>query len=182
MHTKLLYTHLHKWHHVNKSPEPFDDMLIHPLEGFGYYFILWGPAFLFPQDVKYEGLLPILQFSVLSVCFNRFFFLLYLLPNGICGILDHCGINFDFGVYAARDHDLHHEKFNVNYAFPLPIMDILCGTYEGSYLGVRYIPTRKLRGRFGVETRDLLVSSVIKSAGIEKAKPRRSSKGRAVNQ
>lgn len=32
MHTKLLYSCCHKHHHAHKSPEPFDDMCIHPLE------------------------------------------------------------------------------------------------------------------------------------------------------
>jgi hypothetical protein len=32
-HTRFLYTRMHKVHHVNKSPEPFDDMMINPLEG-----------------------------------------------------------------------------------------------------------------------------------------------------
>lgn len=32
MHTKLLYSCCHKYHHAHKSPGPFDDMCIHPLE------------------------------------------------------------------------------------------------------------------------------------------------------
>ena len=32
MHTKLLYSTCHKHHHAHKSPGPFDDMCIHPLE------------------------------------------------------------------------------------------------------------------------------------------------------
>ena len=32
MHTKVLYSRCHKHHHAHKSPGPFDDMCIHPLE------------------------------------------------------------------------------------------------------------------------------------------------------
>lgn len=32
MHTRWCYRHMHKIHHSNKAPEPFDDMLIHPGE------------------------------------------------------------------------------------------------------------------------------------------------------
>ena len=34
-------------HHYYKSPQPFDDMYIHPLEALGYYLILYSPAFVF---------------------------------------------------------------------------------------------------------------------------------------
>ncbi|RYG50010.1 hypothetical protein EON66_12330 [archaeon] len=33
MHLPAVYRHLHKYHHANTAPEPFDDMLIHPFEG-----------------------------------------------------------------------------------------------------------------------------------------------------
>ena len=33
MHRRFCYRHLHKHHHFYTSPEPFDDMYIHPLEG-----------------------------------------------------------------------------------------------------------------------------------------------------
>jgi sterol desaturase/sphingolipid hydroxylase (fatty acid hydroxylase superfamily) len=35
MHLPVMYKRFHKIHHFYKSPEPFDDMLIHPLEAFG---------------------------------------------------------------------------------------------------------------------------------------------------
>jgi sterol desaturase/sphingolipid hydroxylase (fatty acid hydroxylase superfamily) len=58
---------------------------------------------------------------------------------GTCGVLDHCGISFDLSlslslprtkleVYGTSFHDLHHAKFNANYAFPFAAMDVLHGT------------------------------------------------------
>ena len=40
MHTKFCMRHFHKLHHSYTSPEPFDDLYIHPVEAFGYYLIL----------------------------------------------------------------------------------------------------------------------------------------------
>ena len=49
---------------------------------------------------------------------------------GLCGVLDHSGINIIIlGLYKTSDHDKHHSHFNVNYAFPFPLMDIIHGTY-----------------------------------------------------
>ena len=110
-HLPFFYRHFHKLHHFYKSPQPFDDLLIHPLEAFGYYLILYSPAFLVPQ-------------SVLS-------FLLYMAVMGVCGVLDHCGVDMRvLGLYDSREHDEHHRLFSFNFAFPFPFMDKLHGTYR----------------------------------------------------
>ena len=111
MHTKCCYKMMHKYHHANKSPEPFDDMYIHPLEAFGYYCILYS-------------------YPVVFEChFNAF--VTYMVIMGLCGVLDHSGIRVCIPyLYDTRDHDLHHERFDVNYAFPFPYMDILHNTWE----------------------------------------------------
>eukprot|EP01034_Spumella_vulgaris_P022735 gene22735-28893_t len=55
---------------------------------------------------------------------------------GLCGVLDHSGIKLNVpGVYNTVDHDNHHAKFEVNYSFPFPYMDLLHGTFEGEFLG-----------------------------------------------
>jgi sterol desaturase/sphingolipid hydroxylase (fatty acid hydroxylase superfamily) len=72
MHWRLLYAWAHKLHHANKAPEPFDDMLIHPLEAVGYYCILYSPPFLFRLHTHA--------------------FLAYMALMGTCGVLDHCGV------------------------------------------------------------------------------------------
>ena len=49
---------------------------------------------------------------------------------GLCGVLDHSGIIFYVpNLYDTRDHDVHHEKFDVNYAFPFIFMDVIHNTY-----------------------------------------------------
>jgi sterol desaturase/sphingolipid hydroxylase (fatty acid hydroxylase superfamily) len=87
--------------------------MIHPLEAFLYYCILYAPAFLLPAPLTMSPA----AFSV------------YMLLHGICGVLDHSGVRFDCGIYSSADHDLHHERFNCNYGFPVPWLDWLHGTY-----------------------------------------------------
>lgn len=121
MHTAWLYSHLHRIHHANRAPSPFDDMLIHPLEGFGYYCILYSPAFL--VNMHYSG------------------FFVYMSIMGLCGVIDHCGVSLSVpGLYDSVDHDNHHKLNIVNYAFPFPFMDILFGTYDGHFLGREFKP------------------------------------------
>ena len=49
-------------------------------------------------------------------------FALYMALHGVCGVLDHCGVDIRFGpIYSAADHDAHHQFFNVNYG-PMPCM------------------------------------------------------------
>lgn len=111
MHTEAFYKTCHKMHHHYKSPEVYDDMYIHPLEAIGYYCILYAPPFLFPITLPS--------------------FILYMVIMGLCGVCDHSGVKMCIkGVYSARDHDLHHELFNVNYSFPFIFMDVVHGTYR----------------------------------------------------
>lgn len=124
MHLKFFYVRFHKIHHYYKSPEPWDDMYIHPLEAFGYYCILYAPPFIMPMHyVAFIG---------------------YMIVMGICGVMDHSGIRFKVpGLYNTEDHDNHHLKFEVNYSFPFPHMDILHGTFDGEYCGVKFSCLRK---------------------------------------
>lgn len=125
MHTKAFYATFHKYHHFYKSPEPWDDMYIHPVEAFGYYCILYGPPFLF--TIHYTA------------------FLLYMVIMGICGVCDHSGIKFAIpGLYNTVDHDNHHLKFEVNYSFPFPYMDILHNTFDGEIFGYTFKPGKRL--------------------------------------
>lgn len=115
-HSKYLYPTFHKYHHFYKSPEPWDDMYIHPLEASGYYCILFGAPFLFR--------------------IHFYAFVIYMAIMGFCGVLDHSGVKLSVpGFYNTEDHDAHHSKFEVNYGFPFPFMDILHGTFSGDYLG-----------------------------------------------
>ena len=124
MHLKYFYATFHKHHHFYKAPEVWDDMYIHPVEAFGYYCILYSPPFLFHTHV--------------------YSFIVYMIIMGICGVLDHSGIKLHLPLlYNTEDHDLHHSKFNVNYCFPFPWMDIIHNTYEGSYLGFHFTTSKK---------------------------------------
>jgi len=116
MHTSVLYQRFHRFHHTYKSPQPFDDLFIHPLEACGYYAILFSPAVAFPE-------------------LHLASFLAYMALCGVFGVLDHSGIKLRLGsYYDTRAHDAHHEKgwgagFYLNLAFPFTVMDRLHGTY-----------------------------------------------------
>ena len=113
MHTDVLYKAMHKLHHVNKAPEPFDDFMIHPVEAMGYYCILYAPPFIFPTSLQS--------------------FVLYMIVCGVCGVADHSGVKLKFpGLYDSQDHDLHHSRTNVNYGFPFNYTDKLFGTYSSA--------------------------------------------------
>mmetsp|Transcript_1148 Transcript_1148/g.2090 ORF Transcript_1148/g.2090 Transcript_1148/m.2090 type:complete len:167 (+) Transcript_1148:112-612(+) len=110
MHWPSVYKRLHKLHHHYKAPQPFDDLFIHPVEGFGYYCILYSPVIALPR-------LPLGSFLV------------YMAIMGLCGVLDHCGVRIELkGIYSTMEHDAHHEHFSCNYAFPFVFMDVLHGT------------------------------------------------------
>jgi sterol desaturase/sphingolipid hydroxylase (fatty acid hydroxylase superfamily) len=115
MHHKFFYKRMHKYHHEYKSPVVYCDLFIHPLEAFGYYCILYSPAFAL-KDLPKES------------------FLLYMAILGVFGVLDHSGVDFRLPwflfSYEARFHDLHHKHFNVNYAFPFQWPDRIFGTLK----------------------------------------------------
>mmetsp|Transcript_13583 Transcript_13583/g.26835 ORF Transcript_13583/g.26835 Transcript_13583/m.26835 type:complete len:294 (+) Transcript_13583:170-1051(+) len=125
MHHRFFYARAHKLHHFYKSPEPFDDLYMHPVEAVGYYLILYSPPFTVP--------------------IHALGFALYMTVMGLCGVLDHAGVRMRVpGLYNTEDHDLHHSKFEVNYAFPHPLMDILHGTFSGTCMGISFpYPPRK---------------------------------------
>ncbi|RYG50009.1 fatty acid hydroxylase family protein [archaeon] len=86
---------------------------------FLYYCILYSPALVVPMHL--------------------YGFLAYMALMGVTGILDHCGVKFSLpGVYTTRDHDRHHEKFNVNYGFPFPWLDLAHGTFDGRFWGKEF--------------------------------------------
>jgi sterol desaturase/sphingolipid hydroxylase (fatty acid hydroxylase superfamily) len=85
-------------------------MYIHPLECFLYYCILYSPPFLFDMHL--------------------YAFIAYMMVMGVCGIMDHSGVPFSVPLlYNTVDHHLHHQRFEVNFGFPFPYLDVLHGTY-----------------------------------------------------
>lgn len=151
-----------KLHHLNRAPQPFDDLLIHPLEAFGYYCILFRsilPPFITTDaqsSVLYSN--SFFESRLVRSCarfiWSNFLFLLLLPSLIIVGVMDHSGIKFEIPyLYNTVDHgsqvirrfliswlssDKHHKSFNCNYSFPFPYFDILHGTYEGKYAGSNY--------------------------------------------
>ncbi|KDO28083.1 hypothetical protein SPRG_20243 [Saprolegnia parasitica CBS 223.65] len=110
LHTRAPYARVHKVHHYYKSPRPFDDMYMHPVEGMAYYWVLYGPPYVFAMHWQ--------SFSV------------YMALMGLFGLLDHSGIAVRMPlVYDTRDHELHHRRVNANYGFPFQYLDVLHGTY-----------------------------------------------------
>ena len=117
MHTPFFYARLHRYHHFYKAPQVFDDLMIHPVEAFGYYCILFSPAVLVRQHWAA--------------------FLAYMSLCGVFGILDHSGIAVTLlgrTVYDTRAHDVHHQKgfgpgVYVNLAFPFTLMDVVHRTF-----------------------------------------------------
>jgi len=115
MHGRYAYARWHKAHHAYTSPCVWCDLCIHPLEALGYYVILYSPAFVIPMPMAS--------------------FLAYMGVMGVAGVLDHSGVDLavrarGIGVaaYETTFHDLHHARFNVNYAFPFDFMDRAFGT------------------------------------------------------
>lgn len=120
LHLPGLYRNIHWLHHHYKAPEPFDDMLIHPIEAIGYYGLLFAPAFMMPM--------PVSTFSA------------YIAIIGVFGIADHSGLRIalPWGIYDAEHHDAHHQHVTTNFGFPSSVIDIACGTFTGNCCGRRF--------------------------------------------
>jgi hypothetical protein len=99
MHLPFFYARCHKLHHANRSPAPFDDMYIHPLEAAGYYTILYSPPFV---GVALGGLLRAVlpagvagaALAALPTAFTAPSlggFAAYMAVVGVAGITDHSG-------------------------------------------------------------------------------------------
>ena len=99
-------------------------MYIHPLEAIGYYCILYSPPNL--MYIHYQT------------------FIIYMIILGLCGVFDHSGIDLKIPyLYNTKDHDLHHMKYNLNYSFPFPFLDIVHNTFEGEFWGKYYTISKK---------------------------------------
>ena len=137
MHTPPLYRRLHAIHHYYKSPQPFDDLCIHPLEACGYFCILYSPAAV---DLVAPLLQPLLgPRAMLGPC-HVIAFVAYMALCGVCGVLDHSGVRVRVALpggrtlYDTEEHDAHHScgfglGTALNLGFPFAALDRLHGTY-----------------------------------------------------
>jgi len=103
-HEEPFYKLFHKLHHRYTNPNAFYAVYTHPVEH------------------VLVNLAPVLLSQVLVA--NIYFTTFWCLSVGMNTTLTHSG----YGNYAII-HDLHHERFNVNYAFGYGLLDRIFGTY-----------------------------------------------------
>lgn len=125
LHSDFLWNTFHQYHHHYIHPRPFNDLAVHPGE-----YITFNLLCMYPQ----------IFFIPMHV--NAFY--AYNLLVGIPAILEHSGTDVHLGTFwTALDHELHHVKYRVNFDTPLPIWDILFGTYDGKWLGIDWPSPQK---------------------------------------
>lgn len=103
-HIEPFYRWIHKKHHKFTNPNAFFAIYAHPLE---HIIVNLGPALL-PQ----------------VLVANYYYTIFWMVSVSVNTTLTHSG----YGNYAVI-HDLHHERFNVNFAFGYMILDRVFGTY-----------------------------------------------------
>ena len=115
-HTKYFYKYVHIYHHAFIHPKPFDSLVGHPL------------------DHTFSGIFQILPMFIYRM--HLVSFLVYSSILSMIGIYDHTNVKFKFLNYTSVDHHIHHiyPSKNFSLSFPIPICDILHGTYKsGGY-------------------------------------------------
>jgi lathosterol oxidase len=111
LHHRLLFRHIHRWHHRYVAPTVFATTAMHPIEFLVFMAVLILPAFLIPIHVG-----------------------VYLLVIGytyLIGMIDHCGIRTQWRLPLHSDnrfHDDHHVYFHCNYGHHTALFDRLHGT------------------------------------------------------
>ncbi|HZS39045.1 MAG TPA: sterol desaturase family protein [Polyangia bacterium] len=133
LHHRLLFRHLHRWHHRYVSPIVFTTTASHPVEFLIFQFFLILPAFVIPVHVT-----------------------VYLIVIGytyLIGMIDHTGIRVNWGLplHASNQfHDDHHVYFHCNYGHHTSLFDRLHGTvrrldrrYDEHTFGGRGAPVEK---------------------------------------
>lgn len=123
MHTKWLYRHVHKVHHLSTNPSPWTAYAFHPLEALIEAMILPLIAFTLPVHGS-----AIATFFFFQIAYNVYGHLGYeLYPKGFHKTAIGKYINTSVA------HNQHHARFVGNYGLYFLIWDRLMGTIRADY-------------------------------------------------
>jgi lathosterol oxidase len=115
LHHRLLFRHIHRWHHRYVSPIVFTTTAVHPAEFFLFSFVLALPAFIVPMHVVVFVALVVYSYFI--------------------GIIDHMGARFPWKLPLHNNnqfHDDHHICFHCNFGHHTMLFDWLHGTVRRS--------------------------------------------------
>jgi lathosterol oxidase len=115
LHHRLLFRHVHRWHHRYVAPIIFTTTAVHPLEFLLFQAIAFVPAFVFPVHV-------VVFFVALAYTY-------------LIGMIDHVGVRLRCRLPLHDDncfHDEHHIFFHCNFGHHSSLFDRLHGTVRRS--------------------------------------------------
>jgi lathosterol oxidase len=111
LHHRLLFRHLHRWHHRFVSPIIFTTTAVHPGEMVIFKLMILIPAFIIPTHIA-------VYFAVLAYTY-------------LIGMIDHVGARVRWRLPLHSDnafHDNHHVYFHCNFGHHTALFDRLHGT------------------------------------------------------
>jgi lathosterol oxidase len=124
LHSKKLYRHVHKVHHLSLNPSPWAAYSFHFTEAFAEALIL--PIIIF--------VLPIHPLAILLFAFSSFFINVYgHLGFEIAPLWFRNSWLFQL-LNTSVHHNLHHAQFNGNYGLYFRVWDRLMGTENPDYV------------------------------------------------
>ena len=118
-HTRLLYRHVHKWHHATKTPTVWsnnsdtvlDNLLMQSYFGLAFFLVPCQVVLVHKAYDMLNGLMGHCGHELADAWMARW-------PSPLLGVLF---------------HDQHHELTHWNYGTHTSLWDRLCGTLHGSY-------------------------------------------------